>query len=298
MNRLHINKLISIGAVEAGDNPEASILFWKRAVATEERERLADRGAALPDGSYPIANKGDLRNAIQAYGRAKNKAATKAHIIRRARALGASDMLPADWTMKNAESVTTTKEGQQMTKPDLSGLDPDVLEYVSTLEAQIQPAEPALPDDLPEPVQKALADKDDVIAKERAEREALAKQVQVMRDEQMTERFTKRAAELVGILGSDPEVAQVLKGLAEAAPEPFAKLDALLSQAARIAQEHDTLLFKELGSTEGDLDPIAKIEAIAKQIHTDERDQFPTYADAKAEAWERNPDLRDAVRGR
>lgn len=298
MNRLHITKLTSIGAVPEGDNPEASIMFWKRKVSTDERERLAERGAALPDGSFPIATTGDLANAIQAYGRAKNKTAAKAHIIRRARALGATDRLPAEWTEKNAESVPTTKEGQQMTKPDLTGLDPGVLEYVQSLEAQVQPAEPALPDDLPEPVQKALADKDDVIAKERAEREALAKQVQAMRDEQMTERYTKRASELVGILGSDPEVPQVLKGLAMAAPEPFAKLDALLSQAARIAQEHDTLLFKELGSTEGDADPIAKIEAIAKEIHKEERDQFPTFVEAKAEAWARNPDLRDALRGR
>jgi hypothetical protein len=28
--RLHVKSLLSIGAVEAGDNPEADILFWKR----------------------------------------------------------------------------------------------------------------------------------------------------------------------------------------------------------------------------------------------------------------------------
>ena len=51
----------------------------------------------MDDGSYPIHDKADLKRAIQAYGRAKDKAATKRHIIKRARALGATDMLPEGW---------------------------------------------------------------------------------------------------------------------------------------------------------------------------------------------------------
>lgn len=63
-----------------------------------DRKELAKKGAAMPDGSYPIVTIADLKNAIQAYGRATNKAAVKAHIIKRAKALGATDLLPADWT--------------------------------------------------------------------------------------------------------------------------------------------------------------------------------------------------------
>jgi len=51
----------------------------------------------MPDGSFPIANGGDLQNAIQSVGRASNYAAAKQHIIRRARALGMMEMLPEDW---------------------------------------------------------------------------------------------------------------------------------------------------------------------------------------------------------
>lgn len=80
-------------------------LVEKRDVSTEERERLADRGQAMPDGSYPIANKQDLRNAIQAFGRAKDPAKVKEHIIRRARALGASDLIPEGWEGKKAMSA-------------------------------------------------------------------------------------------------------------------------------------------------------------------------------------------------
>jgi hypothetical protein len=64
---------------------------------TEERRRLAERGKALPDGSYPIRNRRDLKDAIRSYGRAKDKAEAKRWIKRGARALNAEDELPEDW---------------------------------------------------------------------------------------------------------------------------------------------------------------------------------------------------------
>lgn len=64
---------------------------------TERRRRLASRGQAMPDGGFPIRNISDLKNAIQAYGRATNKPAVKAWIKKRARALGAEDLLPDNW---------------------------------------------------------------------------------------------------------------------------------------------------------------------------------------------------------
>ena len=69
----------------------------KRDYSTAARERMAGAGTAMPDGSFPIANRADLQNAIQSVGRAKDYAKAKAHIISRARALNAMDMLPEDW---------------------------------------------------------------------------------------------------------------------------------------------------------------------------------------------------------
>jgi hypothetical protein len=63
----------------------------------EERRKLAERGEALPDGSFPIRNKEDRKDAIQSYGRAKDKAVAKRWIKRRARELDAEDDLPDDW---------------------------------------------------------------------------------------------------------------------------------------------------------------------------------------------------------
>jgi hypothetical protein len=60
----------------------------------DEREEMAKSGEALPDGSFPIASVADLKNAIQAFGRSKDQPATAKHIVKRAKALGAEDLIP------------------------------------------------------------------------------------------------------------------------------------------------------------------------------------------------------------
>lgn len=71
--------------------------FGKRDYNTAARERMANSGVAMPDGSFPIATVADLKNAIRLYGQAKNPDKAKAHIKARARALGATDELPDTW---------------------------------------------------------------------------------------------------------------------------------------------------------------------------------------------------------
>ena len=81
----------------------ADPVFEKRTFTVDQRRAHAKSGAAMKDGSYPIVNRDDLSNAIRAIGRAKNRAAAMAHIKTRARALGATSMLPEDWG-KTAET--------------------------------------------------------------------------------------------------------------------------------------------------------------------------------------------------
>ena len=64
---------------------------------TEERRKLADQGKALPDDSFPIRNREDLKDAIRSYGRAKDKDEAKRWIRKRARELNAEKELPEDW---------------------------------------------------------------------------------------------------------------------------------------------------------------------------------------------------------
>lgn len=62
-----------------------------------QRTKLAKKGFAMPDGSFPIRNKQDLKNAISTYGLAKNKGRAKAWIKKRAKQLNATAMLPSKW---------------------------------------------------------------------------------------------------------------------------------------------------------------------------------------------------------
>jgi hypothetical protein len=77
----------------------------KRDFSQGERDDAAAAGQAMPDGSYPIKTTEDLKNAVQAYGRASDKAAVKRHIVRRARALNAINLLPDDWNIAKADAV-------------------------------------------------------------------------------------------------------------------------------------------------------------------------------------------------
>ena len=71
----------------------------RRDFSAAERKDAAQKGFALPDGSFPIKTTSDLKNAVQAFGRAKDKVAAREHIIKRARELGAISLLPKNWKM-------------------------------------------------------------------------------------------------------------------------------------------------------------------------------------------------------
>lgn len=66
-------------------------------VTPKTRSRAADSGEAMKDGSFPIRDGADLKRAINAFGRAKDKGAAKRHIIRRAKALDKTNLLPDSW---------------------------------------------------------------------------------------------------------------------------------------------------------------------------------------------------------
>ena len=77
-------------------------------VSRDKRESLAKEGKAMKDGSFPIRNLEDLKNAIQAHGRAKDVAAAKKHIVKRARALGKYDLIPDEWKKPKSMAASAT----------------------------------------------------------------------------------------------------------------------------------------------------------------------------------------------
>ena len=68
-------------------------------ISRKMREKLAGEKKALPDGSFPIRNVSDLRNAVQAYGRSKpgKRGLVRRHIVKRARQLEKTDLIPENW---------------------------------------------------------------------------------------------------------------------------------------------------------------------------------------------------------
>lgn len=111
---------------------DAEAEVYKRNVNTAERRSLASEGNALPNGSYPIANTGDLGNAahLAATGHGDAEAARKL-IARRAKELGVANPLDnseekghvtdipevvKDDAVKEAEPVIT-KDPEDKDKP-------------------------------------------------------------------------------------------------------------------------------------------------------------------------------------
>ena len=82
----------------------ASDTEMKADYSDAERADMADAGQAMPGGGFPIKTVADLKNAIQAFGRAKNQAAAKTHIKARAAALGREDLIPENWKAVEGET--------------------------------------------------------------------------------------------------------------------------------------------------------------------------------------------------
>ena len=101
----------------------------KREFTEKQRENLAAKGKAMPDGSFPINNATDLANAIKDSGRAKDPAAAKAHIIERAKALKLTASLPADWEGSTAEKLA---EGDQIDY-QVEGTDDEVAKLAAVM---------------------------------------------------------------------------------------------------------------------------------------------------------------------
>jgi len=90
---------------------EVADIALKAMYSEEERMEMAKGGMALPDGSYPIKDEEDLKYAIMAYGRAKDKTKAKAHIKKRAMDLGREDLIPEVWSTE--EKVLLDDEAKE-----------------------------------------------------------------------------------------------------------------------------------------------------------------------------------------
>jgi hypothetical protein len=93
-------------------------------VSRRERKDLAEKGQALPDGSFPIRSEEDLKNAISSYGRSKkgDRAKVRRHIIKRARQLKQSKMIPDNWKTASMEETDSQLDAMRSRIAEFSGM--------------------------------------------------------------------------------------------------------------------------------------------------------------------------------
>lgn len=68
----------------------------------EQRMEMAGKGEAMPDGSYPVGDCEDIKNAVTAYGREDDakRPELRRLIIRNAIKHGCTDEIPDDWEVE------------------------------------------------------------------------------------------------------------------------------------------------------------------------------------------------------
>lgn len=111
-----------LGAIETNES------LNEREYSDEERKDMADKGLALPDGSFPIKDLEDLKNAIQAYGRSKDQSTTAKFIVKRAKALSAEDLIPDTEDFQKALKETIT-EGNAFLAARAKAIEEDAEEF-------------------------------------------------------------------------------------------------------------------------------------------------------------------------
>ena len=118
-------------ASEAEDiDAEVADLALKAMYGDEERMEMAKGGMAMPDGSYPIKDEEDLKNAIMAVGRASNPDEVKMHCQKRAKELGKEDMIPDSWDEEAKKPEEEMAEGEKSAEDaEATKLLADLLEF-------------------------------------------------------------------------------------------------------------------------------------------------------------------------
>lgn len=98
----------------AGTTLQSLQRILARAFKESKRKSLAKKGDALPDGSFPIANKKDLGNAKQAIGRSKHPGAARRLINKRAKQLGAPKIGAGAICSKNEDAIEYYSKGKKV----------------------------------------------------------------------------------------------------------------------------------------------------------------------------------------
>src|SRR3990167_1672347 len=250
----------------------------KRLFTSQQRKIMASSGAAMPDGSFPVANKQDLKNAIQAIGRASNPEMTKKHIMSRAKAMGMIDLVPDSWKGKE----TMTKDASDETNEETSE---EVTKEVELFDGDVEMAK-----GLPEEVRSELVKAQNLAASAMQELQKEREELRKEREARQDMEFIQKAKDSFGSLSLNAEeVGPMLRKLASFDVKLYEEVEKALFAANGVANESS--LLKEVGSeaSNNSLDGFDKIDMLAKALITDGKAK--TYAEAVSKAVAANPSL-------
>ncbi len=241
---------------------------------TAQRAEMAKKGEALPNGSYPIADKGDLQNAIRAIGRGNTPhGMIKNHIIKRAKALGATDMLPAEWSGSTQEQATQ----QNLTEVDTM-TDPVKTDPV----AVIKPEEFAA---LKTKADQFAAQVELLSAENKKNAEMFAAEKKARRTDQLTAHYQGFSA----IPAKADEFAVKMQGLEEKDVELFKYLDSLIATLNATIEKSSLFDQYASASATGSTDNFA--DAVEKELIKTFGGDREKYSDAMNKVAKERPEL-------
>lgn len=264
----------------------------KRDFSAGDRKDLAGQGKALPDGSFPIENTGDLKNAIRLYGKAKNPGRAKAFIIRSARRLGATGMLPDSWKVSKADDEDW--EGYVFEEHDLSDIEKTMDTIDNSEGGTVEVQVPVRKEDGTWDFSGVPADnrpfyEEMILKAETAEKELKETREQLAKadDELRTRSMIEKAAAYSHVAPAD-DLAPILKSVDD---ETRDKLEALLAAAEERISKGD--LFKEMGSRTNEEAPKsgAYESAVTKANELIEKAENLSMDQALDRVFQANPDL-------
>lgn len=220
------------------------------------------------------------------------------------------DMLPADilakmTTVSASKSADATSKEGNMDPNEIQALvdelPDEIVDYIGELEERATQAETELAKALGaeeevDPIAKALAElSPEVAAIVKSQQDRLAqaeKELQAERVAKADATYVTKARGFDGVIDKPEEFGPVLRQFAEAHPEAAEQLEAQLRAAS--SRVTKSALFSEFGHEAITSEVTSQVQAIAKTYQ--EADPKLSDEEARAMAWEKNPDLYEQYR--
>lgn len=196
------------------------------------------------------------------------------------------------WKRRITDDEQTSKEA-----PDSGDIEKGVTMDEGIQEAQEEAAaevEPVVEKAEPETVEVPEEDvsKADQIAKLAAERDAAVEALAEEVNKRLDTEWVEKARPLELLLGDPAEMGPVLRKIAQACPDEWAKLEPVLTAGAN--REHLAKILEEIGTADGSAGPIEDRDTWVKRMRELHPDK--TVPELRAQFWQEHPDAKSKSR--